>query len=76
MVARQAAEAGFDAVLLTAPSQWERLTEEEVMLYFRAVADGSPLPVMLGSESGSQGYRLSVDEIARAGSAWECDWGV
>ncbi len=64
VVARQAAEAGFDAVLLTAPSQWERLTEEEVMLYFRAVADGSPLPVVLGSESGSQGYRLSVDEIA------------
>jgi 4-hydroxy-2-oxoglutarate aldolase len=65
VVARQAAEAGFDAVLLTAPLQWERLTEDEVMLYFRAVADGSPLPVMLGSESGSQGYRLSVDEIAQ-----------
>ena len=63
-VANEAAEAGFDAVLVAAPSQWERLTEEEVMLYFRAVADASPLPVMLGSESGSQGYRLSVDEIA------------
>ena len=63
-IAEQAAEAGFDAVLLTAPSQWERLTEEEVMLFFRAVADASPLPVVLGSESGSQGYRLSVDEIA------------
>jgi 4-hydroxy-2-oxoglutarate aldolase len=65
VVAQQAAEAGFDAVLLGAPSQWERLTEDEVMLFFRAVADGSPLPVMLGSESGSQGYRLSVDEIAQ-----------
>ncbi|HSY35503.1 MAG TPA: dihydrodipicolinate synthase family protein [Acidobacteriaceae bacterium] len=64
-VARQAAEAGFDAVLVAAPPQWERLTEEEVMLFFRAVADGSPLPVMLGSESGSQGYRLSVDEVAQ-----------
>ena len=63
-IANEAAQAGFDAVLLAAPSQWERLTEEEVMLYFRAVADGSPLPVVLGSESGSQGYRLSVDEIA------------
>ena len=40
------------------------LSEEEVMLYFRAVADSSPLPVMLSSESGAQGYRLSVDEIA------------
>ncbi len=64
-VAEVAAKAGFDAVLLAAPPQWERLTEDEVMLYFRAVADGSPLPVMLGSESGSQGYRLSVDEIAQ-----------
>jgi dihydrodipicolinate synthase/N-acetylneuraminate lyase len=63
-VAAQAADAGFDAVLLAAPSQWERLTEEEVTLFLRAVADASPLPVMLGSESGSQGYRLSVDEIA------------
>jgi dihydrodipicolinate synthase/N-acetylneuraminate lyase len=63
-VAREAEKAGFDAVLLTAPSQWERLSEEEVMLFFRAVADASPLPVVLGSESGSHGYRLSVDEIA------------
>jgi dihydrodipicolinate synthase/N-acetylneuraminate lyase len=63
-IANEAAKAGFDAVLLVAPPQWERLTEEEVMLFFRAVADASPLPVVLGSESGSQGYRLSVDEIA------------
>ena len=63
-VAEEAEKAGFDAVLLVAPPQWERLTEDEVMLFFRAVADGSPLPVVLGSESGSQGYRLSVDEIA------------
>jgi 4-hydroxy-2-oxoglutarate aldolase len=63
-VAREAEKAGFDVLLLTAPSQWERLTEEEVMLFFRAVADASPLPVVLASESGSHGYRLSVDEIA------------
>jgi 4-hydroxy-2-oxoglutarate aldolase len=63
-IANEAEKARFDAVLLVAPPQWERLTEEEVMLYFRAVADLSPLPVVLGSESGSQGYRLSVDEIA------------
>jgi 4-hydroxy-2-oxoglutarate aldolase len=63
-IAREAEKAGFDGVLLTAPPQWERLTSEEVMLFFRAVADTSPLPVVLGSESGSQGYRLSVDEIA------------
>jgi dihydrodipicolinate synthase/N-acetylneuraminate lyase len=64
LVAHEAEKAGFDAVMLTAPSQWERLTEDEVMLFFRSVADASPLPVVLGSESGSHGYRLSVDEIA------------
>lgn len=69
-VAEVAAKAGFDAVLLTAPPQWERLTDEEVRLYFRAVADASPLPVVLGSESGSQGYRLSVDEIAELARHW------
>jgi dihydrodipicolinate synthase/N-acetylneuraminate lyase len=63
-IAHEAEKAGFDAVLVVAPPQWERLSEEEVMLFFRAVADASPLPVVLGSESGSQGYRLSVDEIA------------
>jgi dihydrodipicolinate synthase/N-acetylneuraminate lyase len=63
-IAEEAEKAGFDAALLVAPPQWERLTEDEVMLFFRAVADASPLPVVLGSESGSQGYRLSVDEIA------------
>jgi dihydrodipicolinate synthase/N-acetylneuraminate lyase len=63
-VAEAAAKAGFDAVMLTAPPQWERLSSEEVMLFFRAVADASALPVVLSSESGAQGYRLSADEIA------------
>ncbi len=63
-VAEMAAKAGFDMVLLAAPPQWERLTEQEVMLYFRTVADESVLPVALTSEVRQQGYRLSVDEIA------------
>ena len=63
-VAEQAARAGFDAVLLGAPSQWERLSNEEVMLFFRTVADASVLPVVLSSDGGAAGYRLSVDEIA------------
>jgi 4-hydroxy-2-oxoglutarate aldolase len=64
VVAEQAARAGFDAVLLGAPSQWERLSNEEVMLFFRTVADASVLPVVLSSDGGAAGYRLSVDEIA------------
>lgn len=63
-VAEMAALAGFDAVLLGAPSQWERLSSEEVMLFFWAVADASSLPVVLSSGGGASGYRLGVDEIA------------
>lgn len=63
-VAEMASRAGFDAVLLGAPLQWERLSNEEVMLLFRAVADASELPVVLSSDGGASGYRLSVDEIA------------
>jgi 4-hydroxy-2-oxoglutarate aldolase len=58
-IAEQAAAAGFDAVLLAVPPA--RLQGNELMLYFRAVADASPLPVMLSSE---QEYTLSVDVIA------------
>jgi dihydrodipicolinate synthase/N-acetylneuraminate lyase len=63
-IAAQAAAAGFDAVLLAAPPQWARLTAEEVLLFFRAVVDALPLPVMLSSDAGAQGYSLSVDMIA------------
>jgi dihydrodipicolinate synthase/N-acetylneuraminate lyase len=63
-MAELAEAAGFDAVLLAAPPQSARLTSAEVRLFFRAVADASPLPVMLGSEMGAQGYRLSVEEVA------------
>jgi dihydrodipicolinate synthase/N-acetylneuraminate lyase len=54
-IAEQAAAAGFDAVLVAASPA--RLSGNELLLYFRAVADASPLPVMLGSE-------LSVEVIA------------
>jgi len=45
-VADEAAGAGFDAVLLHAPVG---ISRDEVLVYFRAVADRSALPVMLGS---------------------------
>ncbi|MFP5232305.1 MAG: dihydrodipicolinate synthase family protein [Acidobacteriota bacterium] len=63
-VAETAAKEGFDLVLLAAPPQWESLSEQEVMLYFQAVADRAPLPIALSSGARRQGYRLSVDEIA------------
>ena len=45
-VAEQAAKAGFDAVLLSAPET--KLSADELGVYFAAVADSSALPVMLG----------------------------
>ena len=65
VVARQAAEAGFDAVLVACAVAVGAADGGRGDAVLPAVADGSPLPVMLGSESGSQGYRLSVDEIAQ-----------
>jgi 4-hydroxy-2-oxoglutarate aldolase len=46
-VAEQAAAAGFDAVMLSAPKD---VDAAERLVHFRAVADASPLPVMLFSE--------------------------
>ncbi len=59
-IAAQAAGAGFDAVLLGAPPQWARLAGDEVLMFFHAVADSSPLPVLLSSDAG---YPLSVELI-------------
>jgi 4-hydroxy-2-oxoglutarate aldolase len=55
MLADEAARAEFDAVLLCAPRD---VRADEAMLFFRTVADASPLPVML------RGDGLAVDAIA------------
>lgn len=49
-IAEAAATAGFDAVLAHAPSS---CNVEEMRVYFRALADSSPLPVILISGSGA-----------------------
>jgi dihydrodipicolinate synthase/N-acetylneuraminate lyase len=56
-VAEQAAQAGFDAVLLSAPEA--TLSAPELDVYFAAVADSSALPVMLSS-----GNEILVERIA------------
>jgi 4-hydroxy-2-oxoglutarate aldolase len=63
-IASQAAEAGFDAILLSAPPDWQSLTVTELLLYFRAVADASPLPVLLASDAAAPGLTMTVDMIA------------
>jgi dihydrodipicolinate synthase/N-acetylneuraminate lyase len=49
-VAQQASDAHFDAIFLSAPPDWPSLTQPELKLFFQAVADASPLPVLLYSD--------------------------
>ena len=74
-VAEQAAESGFDAILLSAPPDWTELTmrrgyepwtqrSAELTLFFRAVADASPLPVFLHSDGTGMQLIMRVDTIA------------
>ncbi|HEY4355083.1 MAG TPA: dihydrodipicolinate synthase family protein [Acidobacteriaceae bacterium] len=62
-LAEQAAAAHFDAVLLASPRNVETLRRESgveaILLFFSAVADASPLPVMLWKDAG-----LSLDAVA------------
>ena len=58
LLADAAAQAGFDAVLLRAPVEFHRTlwshegeAAPELLTYFHAIADGSPLPVVLVSEA-------------------------
>lgn len=62
-IAEQAAGAGFDALLVSAPPLWTRVRDEEVKVFFRAVADASPLPVLLASDATAPGYGLAVDAV-------------
>ncbi len=63
-LAEQAEEAGFDAILLGAPQGWQSLTHSELLLFFQAVADASPLPVLLRSDASAPGFVFSVDMLA------------
>jgi dihydrodipicolinate synthase/N-acetylneuraminate lyase len=72
-IAEQAAEAKFDAVLLRAPMAWRQLVRggangtiaslAQVELFFRAVADRSPLPVVLWSDASAGGFELPVEMV-------------
>jgi dihydrodipicolinate synthase/N-acetylneuraminate lyase len=66
-IAEQAAESKFDAVLLRAPVEWQRLVRgkslAQVELFFKAVADRSPLPVVLWSEASAGGFEIPVEMV-------------
>ena len=65
-VAELAAAAGFDAVLLSAPTSWPELSKDraQLSLFFSAVADASPLPVMLWSDRTAPAMQLSMELVA------------
>jgi 4-hydroxy-2-oxoglutarate aldolase len=63
-IAEQAASSHFDAVLLAAPTYADDLTPAELTLFFQAVAEASPLPVLLSSVAGS-GFALSIALVAQ-----------
>ncbi|OJJ46083.1 hypothetical protein ASPZODRAFT_133064 [Penicilliopsis zonata CBS 506.65] len=60
-----AAEAGGDAVLVLPPSYYQPLVSRAALLdHFRAVADASPIPVLIYNFPGaSSGLDLSSDDI-------------
>jgi len=61
-IATQAEAAGFDAVFAAAPLHVASLKPEERLVWFRAIADESPLPVLLYSDGMGIGATLSVSE--------------
>lgn len=60
-IAGLAYTSNFDALLLSPPLQAARLSPNELLLFFRTVADRSLLPVLLGSFVRE--YQLSIDQI-------------
>lgn len=65
--AEVAAGAGFDAILLSPPANWSRLIHgadgSEVLLYFQAIADASPLPVVLWNDASAAALRLPMEVL-------------
>lgn len=63
---RKAAEAGADAVLVITPHYYRSaMTQETLRNYYTAVADASPVPVLLYSMPALTGIKLEPETIAR-----------
>lgn len=61
---RRAAERGADVVLVRAPSFFKsQMTPEALQSHYRAVADASPVPVMLYNVPGMAGFSLTVPTV-------------
>ena len=67
-LAEIAAETAFDAVLLAPPTDWPRLVTgedaRELLTFYKAVADRSPLPIVLWSDATAPSLSLPLTAIA------------
>jgi 4-hydroxy-2-oxoglutarate aldolase len=64
--AKRAAELGADAVLVRTPSFFKsQMTDDVLVRYYTAVADASPVPVLLYNFTAATGVRLLPSAVAR-----------
>jgi len=62
---RRAAKAGADAVLVLTPFYFKsQMTQDALVDHYRAVADASPVPVLLYNFTNVTGINLSPDSVA------------
>jgi 4-hydroxy-2-oxoglutarate aldolase len=62
---KRAAEIGVDAVLIITPSYYRRLMTPEALIYhFFAVADDSPIPVLIYNMPACTGIDLEAETVA------------
>ncbi len=60
----RAADNGADSVLVRAPSFFKaQMTHDALVTHYRAVADASPVPVMLYNVPGMAGFSLTVSMV-------------
>ncbi len=60
-----AAELGYDAAMILTPHYYkEQMRQENILAFFRTVADRSPLPVMLYNIPQATGYDLPAEIVA------------
>src|SRR5438067_13872735 len=63
---KRAAQAGADAVLVITPHYYRSaITQETLLGYYRAVADASPIPLLLYSMPALTGIKIEPATVAR-----------
>lgn len=63
---RRAAELGADAAIVITPSYYKRMLTPPVLVrHYRAIADASPIPLLLYNFPANTGINLEPDTVAR-----------